>query len=61
MFDQPVFIRDDDIKIVLPSSEGLPDAVANDFRQVDSATASCAADAEEARQLDKKSTTELSL
>jgi proline utilization trans-activator len=39
MLGQPVSIRDEDIGVALPSSEGLPDAFADDFDHVDGAIA----------------------
>jgi proline utilization trans-activator len=39
MLGQPVSIRDEDIDVALPSSEGLPDAVTDDFHNVDDAIA----------------------
>ncbi|OAL44837.1 hypothetical protein IQ07DRAFT_550031 [Pyrenochaeta sp. DS3sAY3a] len=39
MLGQPVSIRDEDIEVALPSSQGLPDAFADDFHRVDDAIA----------------------
>lgn len=39
MLGQPVSIRDEDIDVALPSSQGLPDAFADDFHHVDDAIA----------------------
>jgi proline utilization trans-activator len=39
MLGQPVSIRDEDIDVDLPSSQGLPDAFADDFEDADDVTA----------------------